>query len=135
MDVRKQALSSWLTSDAAPPPPTVVHLARMMGVSVTDLLIAAGYATPGDPLMDRDDARQWALSTVRSAFQRNAIGNVSQEGQKRASPPAEWETVERVVAWLLETFEAVEIVAAPANATDDAEMHTDGRDARTAEMA
>jgi hypothetical protein len=60
--VRRQRLSSWLTSDAVPPPPVVMQVARGMGLPVRDLLIAAGHATAEDPLRDEDDA--WALVTA-----------------------------------------------------------------------
>jgi transcriptional regulator with XRE-family HTH domain len=58
MGVRKQALSTWLNSDAVPAPPVVVRLARGMGRPVRELMTAAGYAPADDPLLDAADA--WA---------------------------------------------------------------------------
>jgi hypothetical protein len=42
--VRRQRLSTWLTTDTVPPPPVVMEVARGMGLPVRDLLIAAGHA-------------------------------------------------------------------------------------------
>ena len=47
MGVRKQALSTWLNSDAVPAPQVVVRLARGMGRPVREVMTAAGFA-PGD---------------------------------------------------------------------------------------
>src|SRR5215831_3793326 len=70
MGVRKQALSTWLNSDAVPAPPVVVRLARGMGRPVRELMTAAGYAPAHDPLLDAADA--WAY--VRRAVERVVSG-------------------------------------------------------------
>lgn len=69
MGVRKQALSTWLNSNATPSPPVVVRLARGMGRSVSDLMTAAGYASPGDPLLDRADAWAYMRAEVAHALE------------------------------------------------------------------
>src|SRR5215472_18606476 len=58
MGVRKQALSTWLNSDAVPAPQVVMRLARGMGRRVRELMTAAGFAPADDPLLDTTDA--WA---------------------------------------------------------------------------
>lgn len=68
MGVRKQALSTWLNSDAVPSPPVVVRLARGMGLPICDLMTAAGYASPGDPLLDRADAWVYVQAEVAHAL-------------------------------------------------------------------
>lgn len=60
--VRRQRVATWLSTDAVPSPPVVMQVARGMGMSVRDLLIAAGHATADDPLLDREDA--WDLVTT-----------------------------------------------------------------------
>jgi len=112
MGVRKQALSSWLSSDATPPPRVVVQLARAMGLPVADLLIAAGHATEEDPLFDTDGA--WAL-VLDTALQRaaaaadaDADAEPGDPTQARPSPvespppapPVDREALRRVLAWL-----------------------------------
>ncbi len=77
MGVRKQALSTWLNSDAVPTPPVVVRLARGLGRPVRELLTAAGYAPADDPLLDCADA--WAY--VR--------GEVEQVGEAREAESSE----------------------------------------------
>ena len=84
MGVRKQALSTWLNSDAVPAPPVVVRLARGMGRPVRELMTAAGYAPAHDPLLDVTDA--WAY--VRSAVER-VVGAAELAGiDERVSAPA-----------------------------------------------
>jgi hypothetical protein len=63
--VRRQRVATWLSTDAVPPPPVVMQVARGMGMPVRDLLIAAGHATADDPLLDREDA--WELVTAAQA--------------------------------------------------------------------
>ena len=67
MGVRKQQVSSWLNSDAAPSAAVLVRLARGMGHPVSELFIAAGYATVGDPLFDIEEAWTHVLSEVQAA--------------------------------------------------------------------
>lgn len=64
MGVRKQALSTWLNSDAVPAPQVVVRLARGMHRPVRELMTAAGYATTDDPLLDVADAWVYVCSEV-----------------------------------------------------------------------
>ena len=68
MGVRKQALSTWLNSDAVPAPPVVVRLARGMGRPVRELITAAGFAPADDPLLDTADAWVYVLAEVESAL-------------------------------------------------------------------
>jgi hypothetical protein len=69
MSVRKQALSTWLNSDAVPAPPVVMRLARGMGQPVRELLTAAGYAPADDPLLDRVDAWTYVRGVVERALE------------------------------------------------------------------
>jgi transcriptional regulator with XRE-family HTH domain len=82
MGVRKQALSTWLNSDAVPAPPVVVRLARRMGRPVRELMTAAGYAPADDPLLDIVDA--WAY--VRGEVEQ--VGSGSGSGELAAATPA-----------------------------------------------
>jgi transcriptional regulator with XRE-family HTH domain len=68
LGVRKQALSTWLNSDAVPTPPVVVRLARGMGHPVRDLMTAAGYAPADDPLLDVVDAWAYVCGEVERAL-------------------------------------------------------------------
>lgn len=90
MGVRKQALSNWLMSDATPPPPVIVRLARAMGLPVDKLLIAAGHAMPDDPLMDTTGAWYTVLKVARTAA----------DAGPDAALPADQATVTRVLNWL-----------------------------------
>lgn len=67
LSVRKQQVSTWLNSEAVPPPPILVRLARGMGKPVRELLVVAGYATAEDPLLDRVDAWDEVLRAVAQA--------------------------------------------------------------------
>ena len=67
MGVRKQQVSSWLNSDAAPTPSVLVRLARGMGRPVSELFIAAGYASTRDPLFDIEETWTHVLTEVRAA--------------------------------------------------------------------
>jgi len=86
MGIRKQQVSSWLTTQVVPDPPLLVHLARRMGMPVRDLLIAAGHATTEDPLLDTADAwdyvSQWlaeALTTPNTLNTLNTAALVDDE--------------------------------------------------------
>jgi len=63
--IRRQRLSTWLTTDAVPPPHMVMQVARHMGMPARELLIAAGHATSDDPLFDQTDAWEFVTSVVR----------------------------------------------------------------------
>lgn len=65
MGVRKQQVSNWLNSDASPSPSVIVRLARAMGRPVSELFIAAGYATRDDPLFDIEETWSHVLSEVQ----------------------------------------------------------------------
>jgi transcriptional regulator with XRE-family HTH domain len=65
MGVRKQALSTWLNSDAMPAPQVVVRLARGMGRPVRELMTAAGFAPEDDPLLDTTDAWAYVVDEVQ----------------------------------------------------------------------
>ncbi len=67
MGIRKQQLSVWLNSDATPPAPVLVRLARGMGRPVSELFIAAGYASTNDPLFDSEESWTYVLTEVQSA--------------------------------------------------------------------
>ena len=67
MGVRKQQVSSWLNSDATPSPSVLMRLARGMGIPVSEMFITAGYATPDDPLFDREETWTHVLAQVQSA--------------------------------------------------------------------
>ncbi len=74
MGVRKQALSTWLNSDAVPAPQAVVHLARSMGRPVRQLMTAAGFAPADDPLLDTTDAWVYVLDEAQRALGIDADG-------------------------------------------------------------
>lgn len=127
MGVRKQALSSWLSSDATPPPQVVMRLARAMGLPVADLLIAAGHATAADPLMDTAGAWELALATARTALAR------ARDAQEAESLPADLETLEtleRVLSWMAglgDTTTATALDAPDASGVGGAaDAHSDG---------
>lgn len=67
MGVRKQQVSIWLNTNAAPAPGIIVRLARGMGLPVSELFIAAGYASPEDPLFDIEESWQHVLAEVQAA--------------------------------------------------------------------
>jgi transcriptional regulator with XRE-family HTH domain len=75
MRVRKQALSTWLNSDAVPAPPVLVRLARGMGRPVRELMTAAGFAPADDPLLDTADAWVYVLDQVQRALGINTEDN------------------------------------------------------------
>jgi transcriptional regulator with XRE-family HTH domain len=79
MEVRKQALSTWLNSDAVPPPQVVVRLARGMGRPVRELMTAAGFAPGDDPLLDIADAWVYVLDEVQRALGPGAEGMAEPE--------------------------------------------------------
>ena len=66
MGVRKQQISLWLNSDATPSASVLVRLARGMGHPVSELFIAAGYASTDDPLFDIEEAWSHVLTEVQS---------------------------------------------------------------------
>lgn len=66
MGVRKQQVSSWLNSDATPSPGILIPLARGMGRPVSELFIAAQYATQDDPLFDIEEAWTHVLAEVQT---------------------------------------------------------------------
>jgi transcriptional regulator with XRE-family HTH domain len=66
MGVRKQQVSNWLNSDASPSPSVIVRLARGMGRPVSELFIAAGYASPDDPLFDIEETWTHVLTAVQA---------------------------------------------------------------------
>jgi transcriptional regulator with XRE-family HTH domain len=68
MGVRKQALSTWLNTDAVPAPQVVVRLARGMGRPVRELMTAAGFAPADDPLLDITDAWEYVLHEIQRAL-------------------------------------------------------------------
>jgi transcriptional regulator with XRE-family HTH domain len=82
MGVRKQALSTWLNSDAVPAPPVVVRLARGMGLPVHQLMTAAGYASADDPLLDAADAWAYVRGEVEQA------GDAERSALDAATPAA-----------------------------------------------
>jgi transcriptional regulator with XRE-family HTH domain len=67
MGVRKQQISLWLNSDATPPAPVLVRLARGMGRPVSEMFIAAGYASKDDPLLDSEESWAHVLMEIQSA--------------------------------------------------------------------
>lgn len=67
MGVRKQQVSTWLNTDATPAPSVLVRLARGMGRPVSELFIAAEYATADDPLFDVEDAWTHILARIQEA--------------------------------------------------------------------
>lgn len=66
MGVRKQQMSIWLNSDATPSAPVLVRLARGMGHPVSELFIAAGYASTEDPLFDTEESWTHVLTELQS---------------------------------------------------------------------
>jgi transcriptional regulator with XRE-family HTH domain len=66
MGVRKQQVSSWLNSDATPSPTIVVRLARGMARPVSELFIAAAYASEDDPLFDTEETWGHVLAEVQA---------------------------------------------------------------------
>jgi hypothetical protein len=78
--VRRQRVATWLSTDAVPPAPVVMELARGMGMPVRELLVAAGHATADDPLLDREDA--WELVT-------SALARYLTEGSGSGDMPAD----------------------------------------------
>lgn len=79
MGVRKQALSTWLNSDAVPAPPAVVRLARSMGRPVRELITAAGFAPADDPLFDTTDAWAYVLDAAHRALGVDSEGMADSE--------------------------------------------------------
>lgn len=67
MGVRKQQVSSWLNSDASPAPSVLVRLARGMARPVSELFIAAGYASANDPLFDIEETWAHVMAEVQTA--------------------------------------------------------------------
>src|SRR5262249_36422228 len=89
MGVRKQALSTWLNSDAVPAPQVVVRLARGMGRPVHQLMTAAGFAPADDPLLDTTDAWVYVLDEVQRALGTGAEGMAELEtGHNPPGPDA-----------------------------------------------
>ena len=66
MGVRKQQISLWLNSDATPSASVLVRLARGMGHPVSELFIAAGYASADDPLFDIEESWTHVLREIQS---------------------------------------------------------------------
>lgn len=66
MGIRKQQISAWLNSDATPPAPVLVRLARGMGHPVSELFIAAGFASTDDPLFDSEESWTHVLTEVQA---------------------------------------------------------------------
>lgn len=66
MGVRKQQISLWLNSDASPSASVLVRLARGMGHPVSELFIAAGYASTDDPLFDVEESWTHVLTEVQA---------------------------------------------------------------------
>lgn len=66
MGVRKQQVSSWLNSDATPSPTILVRLARGMARPVSELFIAAAYASEHDPLFDTEETWAHVLAEVQA---------------------------------------------------------------------
>ncbi len=82
--IRRQRLSTWLNTDAVPPPPVVMQLARHMGTPTRELLIAAGHATSDDPLFDQTDAWEFVTAAVRSYLEQASADE---------DPPAERQVI------------------------------------------
>ncbi len=66
MGVRKQQISIWLNSDATPSAQVLVRIARGMGHTVSELFIAAGYASTDDPLFDTEESWTHVLTELQS---------------------------------------------------------------------
>ena len=78
MGVRKQQVSSWLNSDASPTPSLLVRLARGMARPVSELFIAAGYASPEDPLFDIEETWAHVLVQVQATPEFMALAEPQQ---------------------------------------------------------
>lgn len=66
MGVSKQQVSSWLNSDVSPSPAVLVRLARGMARPVSEMFIAAGYASVDDPLYDIEETWAHVLREVQA---------------------------------------------------------------------
>lgn len=78
MGVRKQQVSSWLNSDASPAPSLLVRLARGMARPVSELFIAAGYASPADPLFDIEETWTHVLAELQATPEFMALAEPQQ---------------------------------------------------------
>ena len=78
MGVRKQQVSSWLNSDASPAPSLLVRLARGMARPVSELFIAAGYASSSDPLFDIEETWTHVMAAVQATPEFLALGEPQQ---------------------------------------------------------
>ncbi|HEY1387456.1 MAG TPA: helix-turn-helix transcriptional regulator [Ktedonobacterales bacterium] len=78
MGVRKQQISIWLNSDATPSAPVLVRLARGMGHPVSELFIAAGYASSADPLFDIEESWTHVLREVQTTSEFLALAEPQQ---------------------------------------------------------
>jgi transcriptional regulator with XRE-family HTH domain len=78
MGVRKQQVSSWLNSDASPAPSLLVRLARGMALPVSELFIAAGYASSSDPLFDSEETWTHVMAEVQETPEFLALGEPQQ---------------------------------------------------------
>jgi transcriptional regulator with XRE-family HTH domain len=78
MGVRKQQVSSWLNSDASPAPSLLVRLARGMALPVSELFIAAGYASSSDPLFDIEETWTHVMAEVQATPEFLALGEPQQ---------------------------------------------------------
>jgi len=78
MGVRKQQVSSWLNSDASPAPSLLVRLARGMARPVSELFIAAGYASSSDPLFDIEETWTHVMAEVQATPEFLALGEPQQ---------------------------------------------------------
>ncbi len=119
MGVRKQALSTWLNSDAVPATPIVVRLARRIDRPVRELMTAAGYAPEADPLLDMTDA--WAY--VRGEVERIASAGEDVESEESNGLPAVTPDTWEILLTLLQTLQ--ERALARASLVPD---HTDTAD-------
>ena len=95
MNVRKQALSTWLNSDAVPAPPVVVRLARGMGRPIRQLMTAAGYAPADDPLLDAADAWAYVRGEVERAASASEVAGAAEVAvsELAAATPAAYEAL------------------------------------------
>jgi transcriptional regulator with XRE-family HTH domain len=120
MGVRKQALSTWLNSDAVPAPQVVVRLARGMNRPVRELMTAAGYASENDPLLDKADA--WAYvrgEAERVARAEEEVQSAETSGLPSVTPDA-WEMLLTLLQVLQErTLARAPLAADAADAADD----------------
>lgn len=78
MGVRKQQISLWLNSDATPSASVLVRLARGMGHPVSEMFIAAGYASPDDPLFDIEESWTHVLTEIQSTHEFLALAEPQQ---------------------------------------------------------